>query len=202
MTWYQDKALLKTYAVSGTGLTHNLYYDANDRLVYANVTGTGGWTSEYTYDQSGLQAMKTGSAWYYTDRSTRGDITAIRDSTGVVDDKIWYDAYGDTNSTGSDTTLTAKLGMDYNGRDGVVDLGGGLQWMGARVFSSAQARFTSADSMESQAGTVDGAYLYGANDPVNRVDPSGRCFWDLCIAEGICHHSGLNLCHCGSCGGG
>jgi RHS repeat-associated protein len=150
-----------------------MQYDADGRL-RSRTNGT--WSSEYTYDQTGLAAFKTGSNWYYLDRSLRGDITAIRNSSGALQATIRYSAYGQqhvTYESGADTTLATKLGLTYNGRDGVVNLGSDTYWMQHRFYSAGQGRFVSADPTLPVRSWPDTAYGYAGNDPIDFIDPSG-----------------------------
>jgi RHS repeat-associated protein len=69
----------------------------------------------------------------------------------------------------------------------------GLDYFGARYFSSAQGRWTSPDwSAAPQAvpcadltdpQTLN-LYSYVRNNPLAKADTDGHCLWDLCIGEG------------------
>jgi RHS repeat-associated protein len=70
----------------------------------------------------------------------------------------------------------------------------GLDYFGARYFSGAQGRFTSPDwSAKPEpvpyANLEDpqtlNLYSYVRNNPMDKADADGHCFWDLCIGEGI-----------------
>ena len=69
----------------------------------------------------------------------------------------------------------------------------GLDYFGARYFSSAQGRFTSpdwsatpqpipyADLKDPQSLNL---YSYVRNNPLAKADADGHCFWDLCMRRG------------------
>ncbi len=175
LTWYQDKYLLKSY--SRGELCHRFQYDADERIrriqqiADDDCVGTENWITDYNHDQAGLAAFTTGGATYYLDRNQRGDITGIRNDSGTLQATIRYTAYGEQYT--DNQTLTDKLAHTYNGRDGVTTLGGGLYWMQARVYTSGQSRFVSADPLGGGLTWPDTSYGYGGGNPVNRIDPTG-----------------------------
>lgn len=170
LNWTRDEYKLTSWVVGG--VTRTLQYDANDRVVRVTATGSESWDVEYAYDQAGLSAFKTGGDWYYLDRSQRGDVTAIRNSSGVVQAQLRYTAYGEQWS--DNTTLARKLGATYNGRDGVLSLSRGLSWMQHRVYSSSTGRFVSADPVEARIGALQAGYNYADGDPITASDPTGH----------------------------
>lgn len=101
------------------------------------------------------------------------------DITGTVTDTFDYDAWGNTvKSTGS--TPSAYL---YRGEPFDADLG--LYYLRARYFNPVTGRFLTRDPYESCGCATCGCscgkdpsvlhkYLYGAANPINRIDPTGR----------------------------
>lgn len=180
LNWVRDEYKLESWVVSG--VTRTLQYDANDRVVRVAATGSESWDVEYSYDQAGIASFKTGGDWYHLDRSTRGDVTAIRNSSGVTQAQIRYTAYGEQWSDNS--TFARKLGATYNGRDRVIGLSEGLSWMTHRVYSSASGRFIGSDAVAARVGGTQSTYNYADGDPVNNLDPSGNATTDQCYYYG------------------
>ena len=170
LVWRDDAHKLDSWSVGGT--TRSLSYDADGRVVRMVATGSSSWSSEYDYLNGQLIAFKTGGAWYRLDRSKRGDIAGIRDSSGVLVASIRYSAYGEMWT--DNQALVDKLGGGFGGRDGAFRIGDGLVWMGYRVLNVNDTRFISNDPMEARIGTTQSAYNYADGDPVNLLDPTGR----------------------------
>jgi RHS repeat-associated protein len=209
---------------NGTG--NAFAYDAENRMVTANMAGTGSVT--YVYDGEGRRVQKSWSA---------GTCTGGTCSTTYV-----YDAMGDlaaeysnltpasptgteylsVDTLGSTRLITNNVGgspecLDYlpfgeeipageNGRpscytsglypnspdpDGSRKFTGkerdsetGLDYFGARYFSSVQGRFTGPDAPLADQHPEDpqswNMYAYVRNNPLKNTDPNGRdCFQGL-----------------------
>jgi len=60
-----------------------------------------------------------------------------------------------------------------------------LTYMHARYYNAALGRFLSVDPVLGKPALPQSwnRYTYVMNNPINRADPDGRCFWDLCAAE-------------------
>ncbi|HEX5442153.1 MAG TPA: RHS repeat-associated core domain-containing protein [Ktedonobacterales bacterium] len=134
-----------------------------------------------------------------------------------------YDAFGQVTSAsenfGGTTTWTNPYRSD--GRDGVrYDGETGLYWMSVRAYDPALGRFLSRDPL----GRIplffsDQPYVYGGNNPLVNVDPSGQrivCDFGNCVGRaptppsppkptggsgGGCHSDGSCGCY-SNCGGG
>jgi RHS repeat-associated protein len=169
MEWYHDKMQLAQWKHGGT--TRTLKYDSDGRITRITASGTQNWTSDYHYDETGLAAFTTSANKYYLDRNTRGDIIAIRNASGTLQATIRYTAYGEAWT--DNQTLVDKLAHTYNGRDGVISLGGGLYWMTVRTYSATSGRFFSPDPLEPEQSFPNSTYGYAGNDPVNITDPLG-----------------------------
>jgi RHS repeat-associated protein len=142
----------------------------------------GAVTRQYTY---GLQRINQNqlisSTWTpsFYGYDGFGSVRTLTDSTGTVTDTYDYDAWGNTTNTVGSTT-NAYL---YRGEQLDPDLG--LYYLRARYFNPVTGRFLTRDPYEpcgcSTCGCSCGRdpsalhkYMYGAANPVNRIDPSGR----------------------------
>lgn len=112
------------------------------------------------------------------DENGQGDVVALVDANGTTVASYSSDAFGQLTSAnenfGSGTTWTNPY--RYDGRDGVrYDGETGLYWMSVRAYDPTLGRFLSRDPL----GRVplffsDQPYVYGGNNPLINVDPSGQ----------------------------
>lgn len=114
--------------------------------------------------------------YVYTD--PQGTPIAEADANGNITATFDYRPYGG-QALGSPTA-----GPGYTGH--VNDPDTGLVYMQARYYDAATGRFLSADPMTPSPGNLFNLNRYGYtnNNPVNRIDPDGRCAEDFCIVEG------------------
>ena len=119
-------------------------------LISQEQAGPSGWSSSfYGYD-------------------THGSVRFLTDPAGAVTDQYHYDAFGNLLSqTGS--TPNSYL---FSGEQFDTDLG--LYYLRARYYHPGSGRFWSSDSFAGSPGSTLHPYLYCANNPVNRLDPSGH----------------------------
>jgi RHS repeat-associated protein len=116
-------------------------------------------------DQLFVRVSSTGTvAWYLTDRL--GSVRNLTDNSGVVQDTITYDGYGNATETNSSFGDRYK----FTGRE--LDSETGLQYNRARYYDPATGRWTSEDSLEFGAGDPN-FYGYAANQPTGQTDPAG-----------------------------
>jgi len=64
-----------------------------------------------------------------------------------------------------------------------VTEGFGLMFYNARYYDPALGRFAQADSIIPGGAQGLDRYAYANNNPIRYSDPSGHCFWDICIVE-------------------
>jgi RHS repeat-associated protein len=115
---------------------------------------------------------------YYYVYNGHGDVVALVDASGNTVASYAYDAFGQLTAAsenfGSGTTWTNSY--RYDGRDGVrYDGETGFYWMSVRAYDPTLGRFLSRDPL----GRVplffaDQPYVYGGNNPLINVDPSGQ----------------------------
>jgi RHS repeat-associated protein len=99
-----------------------------------------------------------------------GNVRQLTKTSATVTDSYEYDAYGNSFTVSGSTPNE----MMYRGEQYDSDLG--LCYLRARYYNPATGRFVSRDPKEGTLWTPSSLrrYLYASNDPVDRIDPSGR----------------------------
>jgi RHS repeat-associated protein len=132
-------------------------YDGSGNLLRRYVYGLGLDEPLATIDAAGNHS------YHFSDGL--GSVVALANASGQLTEKHAYSAYG----LASSTTGTA---FQFAGRR--VDPETGLYYNRARYYSPALGRFLQTDPSGTKGGI--NLYAYTANDPVNRVDPTGRAW--------------------------
>jgi RHS repeat-associated protein len=154
-----------TYLVADQNLTG--YAQVMDELQGGAVTRT------YTYGLSLISERQTLAAVPVTSFygfDGHGSVRYLTSSTGAVTDTYDYDAFGNLiSSTGTTPNNYLFAGEQF---DPVL----GIYYNRARYYDQRQGRFWSMDEFEGPLNNPFALhrYLYASEDPVNRLDPSGR----------------------------
>ncbi|XXF76359.1 polysaccharide deacetylase family protein [Myxococcaceae bacterium GXIMD 01537] len=118
-----------------------------------------------------------GFATKYVHSDALGSVRALTDEGGAVTDRWSYSAFGSLlERTGTDPLPYGFAGEAFEPASGLAYHR--LRWMDPHT-----GRFLSMDpfdGMDTRPGTLHD-YVYGLNDPVNRMDPSGA-FADFSVA--------------------
>jgi RHS repeat-associated protein len=170
---YDGNSLRASQTISGT--TKFFAWDVSGSLPLLLTDGT----NSYIYGPSGLplEQISSGGTVLYLHHDQQGSTRMLTGSTGTVEGKSTYDAYG--NLSASSGTATTPLGYDgqYTNSDT------GLIYLRARAYDPATAQFMSADPL---LAVTRATYGFAAQNPANRSDPTG--LWvgvDDLIASGV-----------------
>ncbi len=127
--------------------------------------------------------IDTNDYWYRQD--IRGSVTNIVDVDDDVVKSYTYDAYGNTDSTGTFINSFAYTGA-------VIDTEIGLYYMNARYYDPETGRFISQDSYRGDAEAFWHLYAYCDGDPVNSTDSTGHAKQGFVLyngADGFSKHA-------------
>lgn len=145
------------------------------------VEGQGGVTKVRTYWPMGLGfevdqlGAPTQKYWRYLD--WLGSPVALTDATGLLVEKLAYDAWGQRRTidgSASPSTLSGVLdNKGFTGHEMLDTLD--LVHMNGRIYDPRTARFMSADPLVSNSwsGQSYNRFSYVENNPTNATDPSG-----------------------------
>ncbi|HWS87495.1 MAG TPA: RHS repeat-associated core domain-containing protein [Pyrinomonadaceae bacterium] len=163
------------------GVATTYLVDTNNLTGYAQVVEElqgGAVVRQYTYGHDLISQRQlidgTWSVSYYG-YDGHGSVRSLTDTSGAVTDTYTYDAFG---------TLISRAGAtpnEYLYAGERLDAETGMYHLRARYMRPDTGRFWSMDEYEghnSDPLTLH-KYLYGASDPVNKVDPSGNYYNDL-----------------------
>jgi RHS repeat-associated protein len=178
------------YCGAGSSGCEQYVYDGDGRRV--QKTGPTG-TVTYVYDAGGNLAAEYGgtaaaSGTQYLTADHLGSTRLVTNASGAVTERHDYVPFGYELSGG---WRTAALGygpetvrQQFTGKE--RDAETGLDYFGARYFSGAQGRFTSADPKVISGQKLSdpqqwNMYSYTRNNPLQFVDPDGK---ELRLAQG------------------
>jgi RHS repeat-associated protein len=139
--------------------------------VFADLDGSNNLQTRYLrgdhVDQLFARIASSGTAaWLLTDHL--GSVVGVTDNSGVLQDAIQYDGYGNITSESA-----ASWGGRYKFTGRELDIETGLQYNRARYYDASTGRWTSQDPLGFAAGDSN-LYRYVNNVPTKIMDPSGK----------------------------
>lgn len=127
----------------------------------------------YVWGDDGLVARidptSTGPQIFYYHYDFRGSVICITDSGGQIVKLYKYDDFGNIYKEAG--ALTWNNPYRYVGKYGVEFDSKNLYYMKSRYYLPKEGRFINEDPIWST-----NLFTYAGNDPINRIDPSGRYF--------------------------
>ena len=208
-----DGASSLTYSAEDLQISHSdaagsstYSYDGNGRRV---MKTSGSVTTIFVYGFTGqliaeynnpVQPVQGGGGTSYLTPDHVGSIRIVTDANGNVKARHDYFPFGEEIEAGIGSRTTA---MGYSQADGLRhkftskerDKESGLDYFGARYYSSTQARFTGVDPLDESAVLTMpqswNRYNYVLNNPLNIIDPDGmgwvrrgsNVFWDWGVSS-------------------
>jgi RHS repeat-associated protein len=158
---------------TANGSTTNYHYDGFSNRVLYETNPTGAVTIWYTWvgEQLVSQTVPGGPTYYYL-HNGHGDVTALYDSDGTLQNQYAYDVWGKPDPANS----SQPLDNAYRYAGYRWDEETGLYYLNARYYDPVLGRLLTQDTY---GGTLrhpmtQHSYLYVANNPVNYYDPSGH----------------------------
>ncbi|MGB8345406.1 MAG: RHS repeat-associated core domain-containing protein [Ktedonobacteraceae bacterium] len=159
-----------------TTVTDTITFDG-----YTESTITGGTTTTLNYYSLGGQrlAVQQGtSPLIYLISDLLGSVDVAVNAGGTISAVQLYWPYG----AGEYGWGTMPTTYNYTGQR--LDSVTGLLYYNARYYDPFSDRFTTADTVQSNANGMD-PYAYVIDDPVGKTDPSGHGGWLFNLATGI-----------------
>jgi RHS repeat-associated protein len=165
-----------------TGMTTDIYFDANWRNVAEQVSGAA--QARYVWspiDQDALvlrDDQPSGGSLtrrFYVQQDANWNVTSIANTSGSVVERYVYDPYGAvTYLTASWGSLSASAySWQYLFQVGRLDAKSGLYIFEHRDYSPTLGRWMEVDPLKYKAGDVN-CYRFVANSPSEHTDTSGE----------------------------
>jgi|SRR5579864_15299 len=181
-TYVYNGAGLRIRKVSASG-TADYLYDSAGRAI-TEVSGSGNWNRSEVYVGRRHLATYTNGTTYFSQVDWLGTERARVLPTGDTFETCASLPFGEgLRCVGAaDTSPNHFTGKER-------DLESGLDYFGARFYSSAMGRFSSPDEGAFALGNPQSfnRYLYGLNNPLRRIDPDGFKPIDAQLLYSITH---------------
>ena len=168
----------------GSGETHQLTASeilSKDSIDYlGSLTLVNGVPGQYFFPGGYCQLnegnVSGGIGWHYYNRDHLGNNREVVSESGTLEQVTNYYPFGapfcERTTAGANTNATLQR-YKYNGKE--LDLMHGLKWYdyGARMYDPILLTWNGIDPLAEKYYSIS-PYAYCGNNPVNRIDPNGR----------------------------
>ncbi|HEV8062957.1 MAG TPA: DUF4214 domain-containing protein [Gemmataceae bacterium] len=164
---YQYDALGNLFTATHSGAQTEYLVDPSSSTVVAELTSSGQTTAHFTYGRGLVSQVNASGGTLYYNFDALGSTAGMTNASGSQVNTYTYLPFGGILSA---TTSVANP-FQYVGQWGVMAQANGLDMMGARFYDPVPGRFVKTDPIGINGGI--NTFAYAANNPVNRIDPSG-----------------------------
>ncbi len=154
-------------------------------------TTTSHWLT-YLTGSTGVYAVvvtaNNANTIHYILKDNLGSWTAITSSSGTVEQRLSFDAWGNLrnpNSWSGSFSGTPMFDRGFTGHEHLYDFG--LINMNGRMYDPVMSGFLSVDQYVQSPGNSQNfnRYAYCLNNPLRYTDPSGELLWEAVVAGAI-----------------
>ncbi len=180
-TWtYQYDALGDRIAATHNGQTIQYLVDPlGQNAVVGEFGGSGNLLAHYTQGLGLTSQVDASNNATFYNFDASGNTVGLSGSTGSYLNSYSYLPFGGILSS----TETVPNPFQFDGLNGVMSQGNGLDMMAARFYDPTTGRFLSRDPIGVAGG--GNIYAYAKNNPLSSVDPSGLATYVVAPAEFI-----------------
>jgi RHS repeat-associated protein len=182
-----------THTTNDDGTVVTMTYDYRGARVAKRVTGPGGnfetrYIDELYEERAGVATAYVfaggrlighlrGGGRRHLHADHRGSVVMVTRPNGVVDGRGWFGPYGNAAQFAEAEGSRQYIGAIFDGETGLYYLN--LRYYSPRLgrFLSPDPRFLAQPEREPDIPEAHNLYVYGNNDPVDYVDPTGQGFW-------------------------
>lgn len=173
---------------AGITTTTKFVYDG-DKLI-SETDAAGNILTSYTWDENeSLMSVairnKSGALdTYEYIKNTRGDVIGLSDKNGIQVVEYSYDSWGNVKTSKTLAGASTNYDQPLNQMNKRLyasywyDSSLGLYYMKTRMYNPTTGRFLSKDQVKGVGvALLTNTYIYVANSPISKVDPSGKSFF-------------------------
>jgi RHS repeat-associated protein len=151
------------------------------------------WSKDYVWRSGLLMASifpttpgsTSPTTTYHYHLDHLGTPRLVTDGNHILVSKHTYYPFGAEMNLTPTESATELMKFTGHERDIVTATNGSVDYMHARYYNANLGRFLEIDPgpYDAHKPQTWNHYSYVINNPINKTDPSGRCFWDLCVGE-------------------